>query len=87
MAPPRAQQLSIAALDHTEAIAHEAMRLVSKSRVVPVGGADQPPAKQGGRDFEVGCLLVAAIQASKHVAEPATLGRSQAGVGKVLPMD
>lgn len=87
MAPARAQQLAVAALDHLQAVAHEAMRLVAKSRVMPVGGADQPPAEQGGRDFKVGCLLLPAIKASQHVAKASALGRGQASVGKVLSID
>ena len=68
MTPPRAQQLSIAALDHPQPVADEAIRLVAKSGVMPVGGADQPRTEQGGRDFKMGCLLGAAIKASQHVA-------------------
>lgn len=87
MTPSRTKQLAIAALDHLQAVAHETMRLISKSRVVPVGGADQSPTEQGGRDFKMGCLLFPAIEASQHVAEAPALGRGQAGVGKVLPVD
>lgn len=87
MTPSRPQQLAIAALHHFQAVAHEAMRLVAKSRVVPVGSADQPPAEQGGRDFKMGCLLLAAIETPKHVAKPPALGHGQAGVGKVLPVN
>lgn len=87
MAPSCAQQLAIAALNHRPAIAHEAMRLVAKTRVVPVGDADQSPTEQGGRDFKMGCLLFPAIEASQHVAKAPALGRGQAGVGKVLPVD
>lgn len=87
MTPSRAQQLAIAALDHLQAVAHQAMRLVAKSRFVPVGGTDQPPAEQGGRDFKLGCLLLAAIETPKHVAKAPTLGYGQADVGNVLPMD
>ena len=68
MTPPRAQQLAIAAIDHPQPVAHEAIRLVAKSGVMPVGGADQPRTEQGGRDFKMGCLLGAAIKASQHVA-------------------
>nr|WP_263490992.1 hypothetical protein [Mesorhizobium sp. CA10] len=53
----------MAALDHLQAVAHETMRLISKSRVVPVGGADQSATEQGGRD-----LLFQTIEASQHVA-------------------
>lgn len=74
MTPSRAQQLAIAALDHFQAVAQEAMRLVAESRVMPVGGADQPLTEQGGRDFKEGCLLVPPIQASQHVTQAAALG-------------
>lgn len=63
------------------------MRLIPKSRVVPVGGADQSPTEQRGRDFKMGCMLFPAIEASQHVAKAPALGRGQAGVGKVLPVD
>lgn len=87
MAPSRAQQLAVVALDHLQSVAHEAMRLVAKRRVLPAGGADQPPTEQSGRDFKMGCLLVAAIQASQHEAKASALGGSQASVRNVLPMD
>ena len=87
LTPPRAQQLAVVALDHLQSVAHEAMRLVAKRRVLPVGGANQPPTEQGGRDFKMGCLLFAAIQASQHEAKASALGRSQSSVGNVLPMD
>lgn len=35
----------------------------------------------------MGCLLFPAVEASQHVAKAPPLGRSQAGVGKVLPVD
>lgn len=63
------------------------MRLISKSRVVPVGSTDQSPTEQGGSDFKMGCLLFPAIEASQHVAKAPALGRGQLGVRKVLPAD
>lgn len=63
------------------------MRLIAKSRVVPVGGADQPSTEQDGRHFEMGCPLFPAIEASQHVAKATALRRGQPRVGKVLPVD
>lgn len=52
-APTRAQQLAIAALNHLHTVAYETMRLVTESRVMPVGGANEPPAEQCGCDFKM----------------------------------
>lgn len=87
MAPSRTQQLAIAALDHSQAITHEAMRLVAESRVMPIRRAHQPLAEQSGRDFKMRCLFLPAIEASQHMAKAPALGRGQPRVGKALPVD
>lgn len=54
---------------------------------MPVGRTDQTSTEQGGRDLEMGCPLLPAIEATQHMAKTATLGRGQSGVWKVLPVE
>lgn len=85
--PPKAQQLAVAAFDHLRTVAREAMRLVSKGRVMPVVPFDQQPTEQSRRDFKVRGLLFPAVKASQHMAQTPPLGWAQPGIGTGFAAD